>query len=176
MEEITFKYKETIYNEGDSPAFIYLVEKGEFQTCKEATKTEIDNRKLRNFGYKNKKESIMNEIKIGIVEGSHGQCFGEEDILENGKRMFTVKCISTENIVFKIPKETYCKIVDTSYTQTKMNWLKQKNVRKKELKDQFFCKVVNTKINYKNYTDMIIKSNDLASSQTKEHANSLDKK
>ena len=53
------------------------------------------------------KKSMSKEFKIGIVEGGYGQSFGDEEIISDKKRQYSVRCYSTDNLVIKIPKQYY---------------------------------------------------------------------
>lgn len=64
-----------------------------------------------------------------------------------------------------IPKDKYEKVFDSSFTQTKIKWMKEKNGRKKQMKKEIYSKIINTKKNYKNYANLIMKNSDLSQRQ-----------
>jgi CRP-like cAMP-binding protein len=47
------------------------------------------------------------DLVVGIIEGGHGQVFGEEEIINNENRVYSVRCMSTRNLVIKIHREYF---------------------------------------------------------------------
>lgn len=93
MDEMEYKYKEEVYREGDAVDFLFLVERGEFHFSKVFVEGEAgigggigvkkNKKKDRPKRYDVKlenpnriKNSKSMEMKIGLIEGNCGQCFG----------------------------------------------------------------------------------------------------
>ena len=50
------------------------------------------------------RKSKSRDFKIGIIQGGFGQCFGDEELINDKKREYSVRCDTTENLVIKIHK------------------------------------------------------------------------
>ena len=101
------------------------------------------------------RKSKSKDFRIGSVQGGHGQCFGDEELITDKKREYSVRCDSTENCVIKIHKNFFKNV---TFTPTTINWLKTQNKQKLLAKKEVHEKIISTKNNYKKYAKMIEKS------------------
>lgn len=107
-------------------------------------------------------KSRSKDFRIGIVQGGCGQSFGEEEIITAGRRLYSVQCESTENVVLVLSKESFNAV---NSTPAQIKWLKQENKLKLEGKSELYNKIVDTKKNYKKYAKLIDEKNQLAKTE-----------
>jgi len=113
-----FHRGQKIYKEGDGPEKFYIVRRGEFKILKHVEikgdidpvwQTPIDNIKKRSVTKKSLELAILCEKEI----------FGEEELLHDKRRQYTIVCHSIEGEVYEVDKKVFFEKILKSSIATK---------------------------------------------------------
>ena len=123
--ERVYKRKQMVFCEDDESTEVYFITNGEFQLMQT----------LHLPGAANALNQRRNNLKVQaeVTVLTVDQCFGEEDILDGGRRRFSCMCRSEVGEVLVLTREDFVKRVNGEET---INLIRKMNERKTQLREQ----------------------------------------